>query len=140
MRSMALGRSRILTPDEATTSGPDTTTQSPDLRPVSLATEGNSQAPAAEAAFVRPIIEIDHVSMTFQVNDKQLTVFNDFTYKIPPRSFLSVIGPSGCGKSTLLRLISGLDRPTSGYVIFNGREIDGPPKGMIYVFQQYTKS
>ena len=78
--------------------------------------------------------------MAFQVNDRQLTVFNDFTYKIPPRSFLSVIGPSGCGKSTLLRLISGLDRPTGGYIIFNGREIDGPPKGMIYVFQQYTKS
>ena len=69
-----------------------------------------------------------------------LTVFENLTYKIPERSFLSVIGPSGCGKSTLLRLISGLDRPTAGYIIFNGRQINGPPKGMIYVFQQYTKS
>src|SRR6202030_2741554 len=88
----------------------------------------------------RPIVEIDNIKMSFQVNGRSVTVFDGLSYKIPERTFLSVIGPSGCGKSTLLRLISGLQRPSSGYVIFNGREIDGPPKGMIYVFQQYTKS
>ena len=59
---------------------------------------------------------------------------------IEKRSFLSIIGPSGCGKSTLLKLISGLETPTGGEILFNGRAVTGPPKGMIYVFQQYTKS
>jgi NitT/TauT family transport system ATP-binding protein len=51
-----------------------------------------------------------------------------------------VVGPSGCGKSTLLKLISGLEPPTHGEVIFNDRPIDGPATGLIYVFQQYAKS
>ena len=50
------------------------------------------------------------------------------------------VGPSGCGKSTLLKLISGLDTPTSGEIFFEGKKITGPAQGMIYVFQQYTKS
>ena len=37
-------------------------------------------------------------------------------------------------------MISGLDTPSGGKILFNGRAVDGPPKGMIYVFQQYTKS
>src|SRR5271165_5883957 len=83
------------------------------------------QVRTVDVKFMSPIIEIENVNMTFQINARQLTVFEDLSYKIPERSFLSVIGPSGCGKSTLLRLISGLERPTKGNIIFNGREIDG---------------
>jgi NitT/TauT family transport system ATP-binding protein len=114
--------------------------QTSDSQPAPETVFNGSPLPAAEAPSTRPIIQIENVNMTFHVNSRHLTVFEDLSYKIPERSFLSVIGPSGCGKSTLLRLISGLERPTKGYIIFNGREIDGPPKGMIYVFQQYTKS
>jgi NitT/TauT family transport system ATP-binding protein len=110
---------------------------SPDVQPVPELTPV-SHAVAAQP--VRPIIEILNVHMAFHVNSRHVNVFNGFSYKIPEHSFLSVIGPSGCGKSTLLRLIAGLERPTSGEIIFNGREIDGPPKGMICVFQQYGKS
>jgi NitT/TauT family transport system ATP-binding protein len=98
------------------------------------------EAPIVESKPRRPIIEILDVHMSFHVNSRHVTVFSGFSYKIQERGFLSIIGPSGCGKSTLLRLIAGLERPTSGEVVFNGREIDGPPKGMIYVFQQYAKS
>jgi NitT/TauT family transport system ATP-binding protein len=51
-----------------------------------------------------------------------------------------VIGPSGCGKSTLLKIIGGLEPATAGEVRFDGRTVTAPPKGMICVFQQYTKS
>jgi len=113
---------------------------SSDLEPVPEPVVATPASHAVEAQPARPIIEILNVHMTFQVNSRHVNVFNGFSYKIPERSFLSVIGPSGCGKSTLLRLIAGLERPTSGEIIFNGREIDGPPKGMICVFQQYGKS
>ncbi|MBW7459984.1 ATP-binding cassette domain-containing protein, partial [Paenibacillus sepulcri] len=86
------------------------------------------------------IIEVANIHKIFAVNGNKVTVFNDMSYSIDKGSFLSIVGPSGCGKSTLLKLISGLELPTKGKIVFRGREISGPPKGMIYVFQQYSKS
>jgi NitT/TauT family transport system ATP-binding protein len=86
------------------------------------------------------IIEVRNISKVFFVNGNALPVFENLSCRIERGSFLSVVGPSGCGKSTLLKLISGLEAPTKGAVIFNTRPIAGPAKGMIYVFQQYTKS
>ncbi len=87
-----------------------------------------------------PVIEVARVRKTFTVNGRQVRVFEDLSYRIARGSFLSIVGPSGCGKSTLLRLISGLESATEGEVRFNGQPIKGPPPGMIYVFQQYSKS
>ena len=87
-----------------------------------------------------PIIELKNLAKVFSVNGRALTVFDNLTTRIEKGSFLSIVGPSGCGKSTLLKLISGLDAPSRGTVMFNGRPVAGPAKGMIYVFQQYTKS
>jgi NitT/TauT family transport system ATP-binding protein len=93
-----------------------------------------------KAAASEMIIEVKNINKTFSVNGNKVTVFDNMSYGIEKGSFLSIVGPSGCGKSTLLKLISGLESPTKGDVIFRGRTISGPPKGMIYVFQQYTKS
>lgn len=46
-----------------------------------------------------------------------------------------ILGPSGCGKTSLLRIIAGFDVPTSGKVLINGKQVDGPSSNNIFVFQ-----
>jgi NitT/TauT family transport system ATP-binding protein len=87
-----------------------------------------------------PIIEVRNAAKRFSVNGQSLTVFDGVSCAIPQGAFLSIVGPSGCGKSTLLKLISGLEAPSGGEILFNGAKVTGPAQGMIYVFQQYTKS
>jgi NitT/TauT family transport system ATP-binding protein len=58
--------------------------------------------------------------------------------KIEPGEFISVIGPSGCGKTTLMNIIAGFLQPTSGRVLIDDREINGPGPDRGVVFQQYA--
>lgn len=52
--------------------------------------------------------------------------------------FVSVVGPSGCGKSTLIRLVSGLEKPSGGQIVFAGDEVRNPLPAMGMAFQQPT--
>ena len=57
---------------------------------------------------------------------------------VAENDFITILGPSGCGKSTLLRIVAGLDHPTAGEVLLDGRRIDGPGADRGMVFQSYT--
>jgi NitT/TauT family transport system ATP-binding protein len=54
--------------------------------------------------------------------------------------FVSIVGPSGCGKSTLLQIVAGLLPASAGEVRLDGQPIVEPPAGMVYLFQQYSRS
>ena len=87
-----------------------------------------------------PIIEVAGLVKRFVVQGRTHTVLDAFDFAVEPGSFVSIVGPSGCGKSTLLKLMAGLDSANGGKIMFKDRPVQEPPRGVIYVFQQYTKS
>src|SRR5436309_850691 len=65
-------------------------------------------------------------------------IFKDIAFDIEPGTFVTVVGHSGCGKSTLLNIIAGLERPSDGGVILDGKEIDAPGLDRMVVFQNFA--
>ena len=101
------------------------------------------QAPAVTERFrrihERPVVlEVEHLSREFASNGNTVTALRDISLKIHRRELVCVIGPSGCGKSTLIRIIAGLDAPTSGRMLVDGKETSGPCPERGMVFQGYT--
>ena len=68
------------------------------------------------------MIELCHLRKAYP----EVVPLADVNATINDGDIISVIGPSGCGKSTLLRCINMLDRPTSGQIIVDGRDITAP--------------
>ncbi|UBF25253.1 nitrate ABC transporter ATP-binding protein [Kovacikia minuta CCNUW1] len=84
-------------------------------------------------------VEIDHVSRIFPLADGgQYIALKDIDLKIQQGEFVSLIGHSGCGKSTLLNIIAGMDRPTGGGVVLEGRQVTKPGPDRMMVFQNYS--
>lgn len=83
---------------------------------------------------------IDHVSKVFpsHAGGGNVCIFHDVTLKIDQGEFVTVIGHSGCGKSTLLNIIAGLETPSEGGIILNGRETSGPGLDRMVVFQSFA--
>jgi NitT/TauT family transport system ATP-binding protein len=69
---------------------------------------------------------------------RRFTALDDITLDVLSGEFLTLVGPSGCGKSTLLDLLGGLEAPTSGGILLDGRPIVGPARDRGIVFQQYA--
>lgn len=69
------------------------------------------------------IIEIKNLTKIYGQGKENLCVLEDISLSVAAGTFVVLLGPSGSGKSTLLNLIGMLDKPTSGQIFFQGREI-----------------
>jgi putative ABC transport system ATP-binding protein len=70
-----------------------------------------------------PLVQINNVRKVYRRDAFQVPVLNGITLDVPRGDFLALMGPSGSGKTTLLNLIAGIDRPTGGSIVVDGREI-----------------
>ncbi|MEO5769529.1 MAG: ABC transporter ATP-binding protein [Polyangia bacterium] len=101
------------------------------------------QSPAVSDRFrrlkERPVIlDVRNLGKTFEGRAGSVVALDRISFQAHRREFLCVIGPSGCGKSTLARIIAGLDAPSSGQMLLDGKAIDGPGPDRGMVFQTYT--
>lgn len=82
------------------------------------------------------LIEVRAVSRVFPSGDGGLRALENISFSVFPQEFVCILGPSGSGKSTLLRILAGLLQPSSGEVWFHNQVIQGPRKGVGFVFQK----
>ena len=88
------------------------------------------------------MLELKNVCFTVNDGTTDLNIVNDVSLVIPDGKFVVITGPNGGGKSTLARLIMGIEKPTSGKIIFNGTDItdmsvtERAKMGVGYAFQQ----
>jgi putative ABC transport system ATP-binding protein len=76
------------------------------------------------APSVKPsLIQVDHLMRSIGTRAQRTIILDDVTFTIPAQSLFAINGPSGSGKSTLLNMLTGVDRPTSGKVVFAGQEL-----------------
>ncbi|MDU5230366.1 MAG: ABC transporter ATP-binding protein [Anaerococcus sp.] len=83
------------------------------------------------------VLQLKNINKFYE--EKQ--ILNSIDLKVERGEFLTLIGPSGCGKTTTLRIIGGFEKPDSGEVIFEGKEISNLPpneRNINTVFQNYA--
>jgi len=94
-----------------------------------------------------PILEARDVTKVYALGRQRVEALRGVTLSVTPGEFVALMGPSGSGKSTLLQILGGLDRPTTGSVVFEGRDISRLSDGQAtklrrertgYVFQAFN--
>src|SRR5678815_3384038 len=93
------------------------------------------------------LVEVRGVTKSYRRGGQTIEVLHGVDLDIPRGDFVALMGPSGSGKTTLLNLIGGLDTPTEGSIVVDGRRIDALSSGELarwraanvgFVFQFYN--
>jgi NitT/TauT family transport system ATP-binding protein len=86
----------------------------------------------------RPIFECRGVGLELQHAGERRVIVEDISFDLRRGEIFTIVGASGTGKTTLLRILGGLVAATSGSIRFQDKPIDGPPDGVVVVFQDYS--
>ena len=79
------------------------------------------------------MLEIKNLS---KIYSRETDTLNNINLKIEDGEFICIVGASGSGKSTLLKLIAGLETPTSGEILLDGKPVEGLSKDRMVMFQE----
>ena len=69
------------------------------------------------------ILKVENLVKTYGKGENKVNAVNDISFSVQKGEFVAIVGASGSGKSTLLHLLGGVDRPTSGKVFIDGKDI-----------------
>jgi iron(III) transport system ATP-binding protein len=87
-------------------------------------------------------LEIDGLTKAYRLaGGRSVPAVRDFTLRVEPGEFVTLLGPSGCGKTTVLRSLAGLEEPDAGEILLDGRSITALPahqRRIGLVFQNYA--
>ncbi len=85
-----------------------------------------------------PRILLNNVSISYATPRGRLLAVDRVSLAVDRAEFVVLVGPSGCGKSTILRAIAGLNAAESGVISVDGKQVDGPPEHIGFMFQRDT--
>ena len=82
------------------------------------------------------ILKVENLTKKYGKNENEVIAVNDMSFSVESGEFIAIVGSSGSGKSTLLHLLGGVDRPTSGKVFVNGKDIYSLKDDELAVFRR----
>ena len=81
-------------------------------------------------------MKAEHLSKVYGTGENEVRALDDVSFLIQPGEFVAIIGPSGSGKSTLLHILGGVDRPTSGHVYLDGKDVYSQNEEQLAIFRR----
>lgn len=82
------------------------------------------------------ILEVKNLVKTYGKGENQVRAVDDVSFSVEEGEFVAIVGASGSGKSTLLHLLGGVDRPTSGKVLIDGKDIYNLSDDALAIFRR----
>ena len=84
------------------------------------------------------LVQLEHISQVYRSGRRRFYAVQDVSIAINDGEFVCLLGPSGSGKSTLLRIVTGLQAPTEGWVLYRGKPLHGVNPRAAIVFQTFA--
>ena len=82
------------------------------------------------------LLKVEHLSKVYGKGENEVRALDDVSFLVQQGEFGAIIGPSGSGKSTLLHILGGVDRPTSGHVYLDGKDIYSQNEEQLAIFRR----
>ena len=82
------------------------------------------------------VLEVKELTKIYGSGENQVTALDHVSFQVKKGEFIAIVGASGSGKSTLMNLIGGIDRPTSGSVVIDGKKIFDMNESEMAIFRR----
>lgn len=82
------------------------------------------------------ILRVENLTKIYGKGENEVRALDDVSFSVNKGEFVAVIGPSGSGKSTLLHILGGVDRPTSGRVLMDGKDVYAQNEEQLAIFRR----